>query len=188
VANEGSNEFSALLNKGAGAFLDAVSFPTGSSPAGIATGDFDGDQDVDLAVVSRSGSVFVHLNTLNGPEPVADGFTVTSSGLKYKDVVTGTGRTVTGESTVRVFYTGRLNDENGSVFDSTEGLDEPREFQLSGLIEGWQEGLGQYNMREGGTRILIIPPELGYGSQSQPGIPANSTLWFEVEVVEIVGP
>jgi FKBP-type peptidyl-prolyl cis-trans isomerase len=41
-------------------------------------------------------------------------------------------------------------------------------------------------MREGGTRQLIIPPDLGYGDQEQPGIPANSTLWFEIEVMEVL--
>jgi FKBP-type peptidyl-prolyl cis-trans isomerase/cyclophilin family peptidyl-prolyl cis-trans isomerase len=113
-----------------------------------------------------------------------EGFITTDSGLQYKDVVEGSGDLVTTDSEVTVYYTGRLEDENGDVFDTTEGGD-PRTFSLSGLIDGWQEGLGQYDMRAGGKRILIIPPELGYGPLPNGDIPANSTLWFEIEVVEV---
>ena len=118
-------------------------------------------------------------------EPPSDEFITTESGLQYKDVVQGTGDLVTEQSTIRALYTGRLTDENGDIFDSTED-GEPAEFSLTSVIEGWQEGLGNYDMREGGKRILIIPPDLAYAGFDKPGIPAWSTLWFEVEVIEVV--
>ena len=120
-------------------------------------------------------------------EESGDGFATTSSGLKLKDVIKGTGDVVTEEDTIRAFYTGRLTDGNGEIFDTTNEDGEAREFSLAGVIDGWTEGLGNYNMRVGGTRFLIIPPELAYGDQERAGIPANSTLWFEVDVIAIVG-
>lgn len=113
-----------------------------------------------------------------------DVYIQTSSGLKYCDAVRGTGAVVQPNSTVAALYTGRLDNRAGSTFDTTAPQNEPREFSLSGLIVGWQEGLGNYDMRVGGTRLLIIPPELGYGSTPRQGIPANSTLWFEIEVLD----
>ncbi|NLX13348.1 MAG: hypothetical protein GXY44_06795 [Phycisphaerales bacterium] len=113
-------------------------------------------------------------------------FITTASGLKYKDVIIGNGPVITPDAMVVAFYTGRLTNENGAIFDTTEGGGQPRTFPLSGVIAGWQEGLGNYDMRVGGTRILIIPPELGYGEfGSGDRIPPNSILWFEVEVVDL---
>lgn len=120
-------------------------------------------------------------------EPADETFTTTDSGLQYRDISEGDGDVVTEADTIRAFYTGRLDDENGEIFDTTEGGD-ARQFSLRGVIAGWREGLGNYDMRAGGKRILIIPPELGYGEMgsSSGSIPPNATLWFEVEVVEIV--
>jgi len=115
-----------------------------------------------------------------------DVYIQTASGLRYCDVVKGTGAVVQSNSTVSVLYTGRLNNRAGDEFDSTAPGNQPREFGLSSLIVGWQEGLANYDMRVGGKRLLIIPPELGYGSTPREGIPANSTLWFEIEVLDIV--
>lgn len=116
---------------------------------------------------------------------IVDVYVQTDSGLKYCNVVRGDGPVVQPTSTVEVLYTGRFNDRSGSTFDSTAPENEPREFSLEGLIAGWQEGLGQYDMRVGGTRLLIIPPELGYGTpSSSPNIPDGATLWFEIEVLD----
>jgi peptidyl-prolyl cis-trans isomerase A (cyclophilin A) len=122
--------------------------------------------------------------------PAPSAFVTTASGLRYEDVAIGTGTLVTADSTIRAYYTGRLNDANGEVFDSNaQPKTEPVTFTLANLIEGWKEGLANYGMRAGGTRILIIPPDLGYGAAgSPPTIPPNATLYFEIEVVEVVEP
>jgi FKBP-type peptidyl-prolyl cis-trans isomerase len=87
---------------------------------------------------------------------------------------------------VMVHYRGTLED--GTEFDSSYSRNEP--FQVlvgaGGVIPGWE--LGLQKMRVGGKAILTIPPNLGYGDREIPGIPANSTLIFEVEVVELVAP
>ena len=108
----------------------------------------------------------------------------TASGLGYVELVEGTGPTPkTGES-VRVHYTGWL--ENGTKFDSSHDRGEPLEFPVGRgrVISGWDEGVG--SMKVGGKRKLIIPPSLGYGAGGAGGvIPPNATLIFEVELVGI---
>jgi FKBP-type peptidyl-prolyl cis-trans isomerase len=114
----------------------------------------------------------------------------TDSGLKVEDLECGTGEEAEGNSLVQVHYTGEL--ENGTVFDTSRG-GEPVIFALGTgqLIEGFEEGIR--GMKVGGTRRLTIPPEIGYGSQEIPanpaqgfpGIPADSTLVFEVELLDI---
>jgi cyclophilin family peptidyl-prolyl cis-trans isomerase len=122
------------------------------------------------------------------PRPATPQFVTTASGLQYKDTVIGTGSPITLADTISIYYVGRLNDQNGDIFDSSgDRKTTPVQFALSGLIEGWKEGLTNYDMRAGGTRILIVPPELGYGAAgSPPAIPPNATLYFEIEVVEVV--
>lgn len=110
----------------------------------------------------------------------------TDSGLQYCDVVQGTGALIEATDSVKALYTGRLDDQNGEMFDSTSLRDDqPSTFSLASVIAGWTEGLSNYGMRVGGTRLLIIPPDLAYGEAGQGSIPANATLWFEVEVLEV---
>ena len=110
---------------------------------------------------------------------------VTASGLKYVDVAVGDGPTPQPGQTVSVKYTGTLT--NGKKFDSSDDHGgKPYTFKLGTgvVIKGWDEGLA--TMRAGGKRKLIIPPNLGYGKFGQPpDIPPNSTLLFDVELVEI---
>lgn len=86
-------------------------------------------------------------------------------------------------STLVVHYVGKLED--GSEFDSSYSRNQPFEFTLGfgQVIPGWEIGMAQ--IRPGGKSRLVIPSELGYGNQEIPGIPANSTLIFEVELLEV---
>ena len=113
----------------------------------------------------------------------ASGEVRTASGLKYVDIREGTGPTPKLGQTVVVHYTGTL--ENGSKFDSSLDRGQPFEFRIGtgAVIQGWDEGL--MSMKVGGKRKLIIPPSLGYGPRAQPNIPANSTLIFDVELLNV---
>ena len=105
-----------------------------------------------------------------------------SSGVYTRDIVVGTGATVTGTPTVRFFYTGFL--ASGFVFDTNVGNAEPVEFALGDLILGFNSGL--QGMQVGGKRRLVIPSALGYGQGGQLNIPPNANLVFDVELVGIV--
>lgn len=106
---------------------------------------------------------------------------VTESGLKYWDLKVGAGDSPGETSTVVVHYTGWLAD--GTIFDSSVERGQPAELKVNRVIKGWIEGL--QSMKVGGLRRLEISPELGYGSRPMQAIPANSTLIFEVELLEI---
>lgn len=108
----------------------------------------------------------------------------TPSGLQYREDAEGSGEAARKGDQVVVHYTGTL--ENGTKFDSSRDRAEPFVFALGAgmVIRGWDEGIE--GMRVGGRRTLVIPPELGYGSRAVGGvIPANSTLVFDVELLEI---
>ena len=112
-----------------------------------------------------------------------DDLETTSSGLQRADVEVGTGTEATPGRVVVVHYTGRLT--NGDTFDSSRKRDEPFSFTLGAgeVIRGWDEGVA--GMRVGGKRALVIPPALGYGSRPVGPIPANSTLVFDVELLDV---
>ncbi len=110
------------------------------------------------------------------------GVKTTASGLQYKITQEGTGKSPTANSVVKVHYTGKLVD--GTVFDSSVERGEPIEFPLNQVIAGWTEGLQL--MKEGSKATLYIPSNLGYGEQGASGmIPPNSTLIFDVELIEV---
>lgn len=107
----------------------------------------------------------------------------TPSGLKYVDLVEGTGASADQGQTVYVHYTGTLED--GTKFDSSRDRNRPFSFKLGAgqVIKGWDEGIA--SMKVGGRRQLVIPPELGYGARGIGPIPPNSTLLFDVELLKI---
>jgi FKBP-type peptidyl-prolyl cis-trans isomerase FkpA len=114
------------------------------------------------------------------PVPTANAVT-TPSGLVYEDLKVGDGVTAKSGDTVTVNYIGWLAD--GTSFDSN--LNSTFSFPLGAgqVIPGWDEGVQGMNVN--GTRLLIIPPALAYGSSANGPIPANSTLTFEVQLVSI---
>jgi FKBP-type peptidyl-prolyl cis-trans isomerase FkpA len=120
-----------------------------------------------------------------GAPPVSGKPVTTTDGLKYWDTKVGAGTTATAGHKVKVHYTGWLT--NGKKFDSSVDRKEPFEFQLGAgqVIKGWDEGVA--GMKVGGKRRLEIPPALGYGSRGVGGglIPPNSTLLFDVELLDV---
>lgn len=108
----------------------------------------------------------------------------TASGLKYIDVVAGTGASPVAGKRVTVHYTGTL--DNGRKFDSSVDRNEPFTFVIGvgQVIPGWDEGV--MSMKVGGKRKLIIPAKLGYGARGAGGvIPPNATLHFDVELLNV---
>ena len=114
--------------------------------------------------------------------------TTTPSGLKVEDVVVGTGDMAAAGQDVTVHYTGWLTDGviKGRKFDSSKDRNDPFVFPLGAghVIKGWDEGV--QGMKVGGTRLLTIPANLGYGARGAGGvIPPNATLLFEVELLAV---
>jgi len=109
------------------------------------------------------------------------GVKTSATGLMYKIDKAGTGEAPKDSDTVVVNYKGTLID--GKEFDNSYTRGEPLSFRLDGVIPGWTEGLK--NLKKGGKIKLVIPPELAYGKTGVPGIPANSTLVFDVELLDI---
>lgn len=144
-----------------------------------------GVQDLtgEASLATASGSVQYGDMTAEQQQPEGKS-TVTSSGLTYQDSVIGTGTEATAGKIVSVHYTGTLTD--GKMFDSSRVRNQPFEFVLGAgqVIAGWEEGI--VGMREGGTRVLIIPAALAYGDSGVGEvIPPNATLVFEVQLIDV---
>lgn len=106
---------------------------------------------------------------------------MTDSGIGITMLKEGTGASPKATDTVKVHYRGTL--ENGQEFDSSYKRGQPATFPLSRVIPCWTEGV--QSIRVGGKAKLVCPAHLAYGNQSVPGIPPNSTLIFEVELLDI---
>ena len=116
-------------------------------------------------------------------EPKGDGYKTTASGLKYKVLKQGKGKSPKATDVVTVHYEGKLLD--GTVFDSSYQRGEPTSFPLNRVIQGWTEGLQLMN--EGSIYELYIPYRLAYGEQGTPGgpIPPKADLIFKVELLKV---
>ena len=111
-----------------------------------------------------------------------EGVKTTPSGLQYKIVSEGTGKSPTTADRVTVHYTGKLTD--GTIFDSSVQRGQPATFRVNQVIPGWTEALQM--MQEGDKWTLYIPYTLAYGERgSPPAIPPFSTLIFEVELMKV---
>jgi len=115
------------------------------------------------------------------PRPVPTSVTSGAvSELQKTDIKVGDGEEVQPGDCVAALYYGTLA-KDGTKFDGNYDTGKPIEFSLSGVIQGWTDGIP--GMKVGGIRRLVIPAAQAYGSQERSGIPANSDLVFEVEIV-----
>ena len=159
-----------------GAPLTTMTAPTFTSPPPVSPPP---TSPPPISLTDDSGMV----NSL--PDVNASNWVTQSDGLKIWDVQTGTGTAVTSSSTLSVYYTGWLL--NGTSFDSARSPNSPASFSLTGLIQGWQEGL--IGMQPGGIRRLYIPSALAYGTAgSGSSIPPNSDIVFEIKLISVTNP
>jgi len=129
----------------------------------------------ELAETNKAlGAAFLATNK-NNP-----GVVTLSDGLQYQVITTGTGAVPAASDTVTVNYRGSLLD--GTEFDSSYKRGQPASFPVGGVIHGWTEALEK--MPVGSKWKLFVPSDLAYGEQGNHGIPPNSTLIFEVELLD----
>jgi len=146
---------------------------------------FLGGRGDDSSAIANSQAT--ETQTMTGTENSAD-LVTTATGLQYLDHAVGDGAAPEAGQTVVVHYTGWLyeNGEKGAKFDSSHDRNDPLSFALGRgqVISGWDEGLS--TMQVGGSRTLIIPPNLAYGDRGAGGvIPGGATLMFDVELVGV---
>jgi len=133
-------------------------------------------QQVDAAANTKTGDAYLAANAKK------DGVKTTASGLQYKVLKAGAGRTPGPKDTVKVHYQGTLID--GTVFDSSIARGEPVVFPVGGVIAGWTEALQL--MKEGDKYQLVIPAQLAYGAAGAGDkIGPNAVLVFDVELINI---
>ncbi|MCC6266060.1 MAG: FKBP-type peptidyl-prolyl cis-trans isomerase [Dehalococcoidia bacterium] len=152
--------------------------------AGACSSDDDDDSPsaTNTVVTERTPTSSPSKSTTTGAITLTNP-TTTATGLKYEDVVVGTGKSPQTGQRVTVHYTGTFT--NGTKFDSSRDRGQPFTFVIGNgnVIKGWDEGV--MTMKVGGKRNLEIPPALGYGSRDYASIPGNSTLLFEVELISV---
>lgn len=171
-----------------------------NAPVSIAGIDRNGDGRIDgfaatqgdpggtygMLELGQAGNRIGSFTTVAGPLAVGAPrtpytFVTTPSGLQYRNITLGTGPVPTAGQTIQAHYTGWL--VNGTKFDSSRDRGTPFSFTLGAgqVIAGWDEAFA--SMPVGTRSTLVIPANLAYGSSSRTGIPANSTLVFDVELL-----
>lgn len=144
-----------------------------------ATMDIVNATATELAAQSMATSVALATNA------AGDDLQTTASGLQYRVITEGDGPKPVVSDTVTVDYRGIFED--GAEFDSSYSRGVPATFPLNRVIPGWTEGLQL--MSVGSKYVFIVPPDLAYGEQGyEPVIPPNTTLIFEVELLDIAVP
>ncbi len=144
-------------------------------------------EELGVEEITPSDSVFAQTVDFFNSDRKGNGkdstYVETPSGLKYRILKEGTGKSPVATDNVTVHYEGRLL--NGTKFDSSYDRGEPATFPLNGVIKGWTEGL--QTMKEGGITEFYIPSEIAYGEQGTPGgpIPPNAPLIFKVELLKV---
>ena len=136
-----------------------------------------------ITFLTRSGEPQEDNKQVQNTMPVQEQDEQAPTDLQVEDLTVGQGAEAQTGNTVSVHYKGTLL--NGMVFDSSYGRGDPFSFTLgqNTVIQGWERGV--LGMKVGGKRKLVIPPHLAYGPQTVGPIPANSTLVFEVELLDV---
>ena len=102
--------------------------------------------------------------------------------LESKDIVVGTGAEVSSTSIITFHYT-LMTWSNGALVESSWNSGSPATYPLAELIVGWQQGIP--GMKVGGRRLLVVPPDLGYGAQGSGAVGPNETLVFVMDIVSV---
>jgi len=170
------------------AFIAGVRAELAGEPSAVSQEDAQRAMAALSAAQQAKQSLAASDNAKAGAKFLADnaakeGVVTTASGLQYLVLTQGTGANPTATQQVKTHYEGKLI--TGEVFDSSIERGQPATFRLNQVISGWTEALQLMNV--GSKYRLFIPPELAYGNQGQGGIPPQSTLIFEVELLEILG-
>jgi hypothetical protein len=185
------------VTPGSGVPKGTVQFKQGTTVLGSALLDSTGHATFKIytlflgthaVTATYTGSTSFKSSTSSAVSVVVKQATLTSTadGLKFATVAAGSGPGAVVPQGLKVDYTGYLT--NGVKFDSSLNAGQPFDFELGvqQVIAGWDEGL--VGAKVGETRVLVIPPALGYGSQASGSIPANSTLIFIVKVLAFDTP
>ena len=193
LPNDQTMRFRVDVEAGGGVFSDSVSVRIVGDPNYVDPDD-NGSDDSPIALMraeydktpGQLAEVFASM-VEEGKDANGNTLRETDSGLQYVEIVAGTGDRPDEDNddadTVRVQYIGWLYD-NGSMFDSSLNGGTPAEFALSGVIDGWTEGLQL--MRVGSYYRFVIPADLAYGEDGNGSIPGDATLVFDVYLIAIV--
>jgi peptidylprolyl isomerase len=149
----------------------------------------------DFGVVPGNSSIIIEMELLSTERPPAptivkaSDLTTTESGLQYYDLIIGDGDEAIMHSNVATHYRIWVQGGEQDIFIASSYNAESTPFVLgrgNGVFPGWDEGV--FGMKQGGKRLLIIAPDLAFGEESSSGIPANSTLIMEIELIDVEQP